>query len=258
MKLATILTVLTLCSAAHAGGEGAANELFGMSTAPAPPVTEADFLSSFEQFNNQWFVFSLTLGLLLSVVCSFIMAMHPTRTGRIDPIGDIENRKTLVLLGMVGAVVAELVRVQPVLAFVVFGIGGLIRFRTVLSDPRLTAKAVFVVVVGLACGTQAYAMAVFVTIFGWMLCAWLGRRMGARFKLRVPSGIDPHDVMPAALEFLRRNHWRVASSSVVAEKRQILILAEISSNVDMSGVIRSMQACLPRAAGLIEVTVTTE
>src|SRR5205807_5733181 len=79
-----------------------------------------------------------------------------------NPLSDLEERKALILLGMVGAVVAELSGTSQTLAFVIFGIGALLRFRTLLDNPKLTGKAITVVVVGLACGMGSWAMAVFV------------------------------------------------------------------------------------------------
>ena len=93
------------------------------------------------------------------------MQSHGTRVARhfADPLADLEERKALILLGVVGAVVAELSGTSQTLAFVIFGIGALLRFRTVLDNPKLTGKAIMVVVVGLACGMGSWAMAVFVT-----------------------------------------------------------------------------------------------
>ena len=47
---------------------------------------------------------------------------------------------------MVGAIVAELSGSSQTLAFVIFGIGALLRFRTVLDNPKVTGKAITVVV----------------------------------------------------------------------------------------------------------------
>ena len=55
--------------------------------------------------------------------------------------------------------------ISQTLAFVIFGIGALLRFRTLLDNPKLTGKAIMVVIVGLACGMGSWAMAVFVTGF---------------------------------------------------------------------------------------------
>ena len=90
---------------------------------------------------------------------------------------------------MVGAIVAELSGASPTLAFVIFGIGSLVRFRTALDDPKLTGKAIMVVIIGLACGMNEWAMAAFVTALTWTLIYWLDSHVSARFKIRVTGKI---------------------------------------------------------------------
>jgi len=106
---------------------------------------------SLEQFQHPEFMLRLFLNLLLAVSCAWVIAWHP-RSSRRASLSNLEQRKTLLLLGMVGAIVAELVATSQTLAFVIFGIGALMRFRTLLDDPKLTVKAITVVVIGLACG----------------------------------------------------------------------------------------------------------
>jgi hypothetical protein len=146
--------------------------------------------SSFEQLFHFWFILRLVIGLVLSVALSLVIAMHPRRSTRLDPLSDLEERKTLVLLGVVGAVVAELVSVDSTMALVVFGIGGLIRFRTVLRNPKVTGKAILVVLLGLACGLGQFATAIFVTAFAWGLIMWLESHLSAYVKVRVGDKID--------------------------------------------------------------------
>jgi hypothetical protein len=112
------------------------------------------------------------------------VAWHP-RSTRLASLSDLEERKTLILLGMVGAVVAELSGTSQTLAFVIFGIGALLRFRTVLDNPKLTVKAIIVVVVGLACGMGSWVMAVFVTVFSWVLIFMLESRLACRIRIRL-------------------------------------------------------------------------
>jgi hypothetical protein len=99
---------------------------------------------SLEQFLHPEFMLRLFLSLTLAIACSWIVAWHP-RSTRLASLSDLEERKTLILLGMVGAVVAELSGTSQTLAFVIFGIGALLRFRTVLDNPKLTVKAIIVV-----------------------------------------------------------------------------------------------------------------
>ena len=112
---------------------------------------------SIEQFGHPDFIFRLFLSLMLAVGCAWVIAWHPRRASLADPLADLEERKALILLGVVGAVIAELTGTSQTLAFVIFGIGALLRFRTVLDNPKLTGKAITVVVVGLACGMGSWA-----------------------------------------------------------------------------------------------------
>ena len=123
---------------------------------------------SLQQFAHPEFMLRLFLSLSLAVGCAWLIAWHPRRSSLLNPLADLEERKALILLGMVGAIIAELSGSSQTLAFVIFGIGALLRFRTALDNPKLTGKAITVVVVGLACGMGSWAMAVFVTAFSWL------------------------------------------------------------------------------------------
>src|SRR6185312_10903226 len=101
---------------------------------------------SVEQFGHPEFILRLFLSLSLAVGCAYAIAWHPRRASLADPLADLEERKALILLGVVGAVVAELSGTSQTLAFVIFGIGALLRFRTLLDNPKLTGKAIMVVV----------------------------------------------------------------------------------------------------------------
>ena len=114
---------------------------------------------SLEQFAHPEFLLRLFLSFTLAVACAWLVAWHPRRSSRLDSLSDLEERKTLVILGMVGAIVAELSGTNQTLAFVIFGIGALLRFRTVMDNPKLTGKAITVVVIGLACGMGSWTMA---------------------------------------------------------------------------------------------------
>src|SRR4029077_17318715 len=103
---------------------------------------------------------------------------------------DFEERKALILLGVVGAVVAELSGASQTLAFVIFGIGALLRFRTLLDNPKLTGKAIMVVVVGLACGMGSWTMAVFVPGFTWLLMYLLDSHSSCRVRIRLDQAED--------------------------------------------------------------------
>src|SRR6478735_8954680 len=187
---------------------------------------------SVEQFAHPTFILRLFLSLSLAVACAFAIAWHPRRASLRDPLADFEERKALVLLGVVGAVVAELSGTSQTLAFVIFGIGALLRFRTVLDNPKLTGKAIMVVVVGLACGMGSWAMAVFVTAFAWVLVYWLDSHSSCRVRIRLEDDVDPQPIFGTVQSLLVSHKCRLQSSALYEDKGQMVFLLYIPSGVD--------------------------
>src|SRR6266481_1820763 len=187
---------------------------------------------SVEQFGHPDFIFRLFLSLVLAVGCAFAIAWHPRRASLRDPLSDFEERKALILLGVVGAVVAELSGTSQTLAFVIFGIGALLRFRTLLDNPKLTGKAIMVVVVGLACGMGSWAMAAFVTAFSWILVYWLDSHSSCRVRIRLDDTEDPKPVFGMVQSLLVSHKCRLQSSALYEDKGQMVFLLYIPSGVD--------------------------
>src|SRR5436309_8276593 len=187
---------------------------------------------SVEQFGHPEFILRLFLSLSLAVGCAYAIAWHPRRASLADPLADLEERKALILLGVVGAVVAELSGTSQTLAFVIFGIGALLRFRTLLDNPKLTGKAITVVVVGLACGMGSWAMAVFVTVFTWLLVFWLDSHSSCRVRIRLDDNVDPNPIFGMMQSLLVSHHCRLQSSALYEDKGQMVFLLYIPAGVD--------------------------
>src|SRR6266704_3012635 len=187
---------------------------------------------SVEQFGHPDFIFRLFLSLILAVGCAYAIAWHPRRASLRDPLGDFEERKALILLGVGGAVVAELSGTSQTLAFVIFGSGALLRFRTLLDNPKLTGKAIMVVVVGLACGMGAWAMAVFVTAFTWLLVFWLDSHSSCRVRIRLDDNVDPNPIFGMMQSLLVSHNCRLQSSALYEDKGQMVFLLYIPAKID--------------------------
>src|SRR5438874_10049105 len=184
------------------------------------------------QFGHPDFILRLLLSLVLAVGCAVAIAWHPRRASLRDPLRDFEERKALILLGVVGAVVAELSGTSQTLAFVIFGIGVLLRFRTLLDNPKLTGKAIMVVVVGLACGMGSWAMAVFVTAFSWVLVYWRDSHSSCRVRIRLDDGEDPKPVFCTVQSLLVSHKCRLQSSALYEDKGQMVFLLYLPTGVD--------------------------
>ncbi len=201
---------------------------------------------SVEQFSHPEFILRLLLSFTLAVACAWLVAWHPRRSTRIDALTDLEERKALVLLGLVGAIVAELSGSNQTLAFVIFGIGALLRFRTVLDNPKLTGKAITVVVIGLACGMGSWAMAVFVTIFSWVLIFWLDSHITCRLRVRLDEDVDPKPAFGVVQALLVARHCRLQSSALYKGKRQMVFLLHIPADLNLKQLESDLRAKLPK------------
>jgi hypothetical protein len=201
--------------------------------------------NSIAQFAHFNFILRLFLSLALAVACAWVIAWHPRRASLVDPLSDFEERKALIILGMVGAVVAELSSNNQTLAFVIFGIGALLRFRTALDNPKLTGKAITVVIVGLSCGLGSWAMAVFVTVFSWILVYWLDSHVSCRIKVKLDDESDLQAVFGNLQSYLVSSHCRLHSATLYEAKRQMAFVLQMPAGLDPKHLESDLRAKLP-------------
>ncbi|MFV8751735.1 hypothetical protein ACNOYE_14415 [Nannocystaceae bacterium ST9] len=137
------------------------------------------------------FLGELAMVLGLAIGLAALIAYHPTLRGRASTLEEIEQPKTFILYAMIGALIAIIVKVQPSMALVVFGIGGLMRFRTDVGLAKDTGRVILVTVVGLSCGLELYAVALLTTLLAWLLIFVLdGDLFAGRVERMVVQGLE--------------------------------------------------------------------
>jgi len=108
--------------------------------------------------------------LLLAVFLGAVIAFHPTTVRTVDTRAEAELPKVLIMYALVGAVVGEIVlEYGIVVGFVIFGLGGLMRFRTDAASTRDTGRLIIVTLIGLIAGLNLPHFAVMATAFAWVL-----------------------------------------------------------------------------------------
>jgi hypothetical protein len=111
-----------------------------------------------------------------------------------------------------------------VVGFVLFGIGGLIRFRTVLYSPSLTGHVIFVTLIGLSCGLDLPHVAVLATVFAFGLIYILNTRITYRINI----GALPADrVVEAAAAYrmvLEQNGCQIMSEKKNPDKAKVTFI----------------------------------
>jgi hypothetical protein len=108
--------------------------------------------------------------LVLATVLGSVIAFHPTVRHHIDTREEAELPKVYAMYALVGAVVGVIVlEYGIVVGFVVFGLGGLMRFRTDTTSARDTGRLILVTLIGLISGLNLPHFAVLATLFAWVL-----------------------------------------------------------------------------------------
>jgi hypothetical protein len=113
--------------------------------------------------------------LLAATASSALLAFHPVHRGRQVSLADIDLRKTLIIYGVVGALIAVVCSVSPSMAFVIFGIGGLMRFRTDVGASKDTGQAIMATLIGLCWGLGLELVGTLATLYFWIMIFVLER-----------------------------------------------------------------------------------
>ena len=209
-----------------------------------------------EAFGNIEFVREVLVALVISTVLGAIIAYHPRTFGKASTLEELDQPKILIMYGMVGSVVAEVVRAYPQMAFVIFGIGGLLRFRTDVGHARDTGRVILVTVVGLACGLKIYVVAVLATLFGWLLIYLLEATVVHRLTVK---GLDESLLAKAAdahEESLRRSGCRVMSEKKNFPKKQVSFVFRAPGKLDRDQIEERLKEIPASLQGAVDWETT--
>lgn len=124
------------------------------------------------------------LALAETAAMTALITYHPVTLTMRKTLSDYELPKTLFMYSLIGMSVGFLVVHHGYLiGFVVFGLGGLLRFRSdgEIGDDK--ARLILATLIGLAIGLDLPVMGLILSISGWLIIYVLGRR--AYFALEV-------------------------------------------------------------------------
>jgi hypothetical protein len=176
-------------------------------------------------FTDLDFLFSAFLNLILAATLGAVIGYHPRRIRTSDTLEEIEAPKVSIVYAVIGSLIGILVvKYGLVVGFVLFGIGGLIRFRSVMSSAQLTGQVIFVTLIGLTCGLDLPHVAVLATVFDFILTFILAARITYRVDVR---GLPPDRFAEAADAYravLAGSRYRVLSETKRPEKGAICFI----------------------------------
>jgi hypothetical protein len=154
----------------------------------------------------------------------------------------MDQPKIIITYTMVGALVGIVVSAVPEMALAIFGIGGLMRFRTELAAPRETGRVILATIIGIFCGLEFWVVVVFATIIAWLLILILDARVGYRMMVR---GLEPEVVGPAARAYrtiLEQNDIVVTQEKRNVNKKQVSYVFKAGRNFNREQLEETCQA----------------
>lgn len=121
-------------------------------------------------------VVDFLLSLSETVLMTSLLAFHPVNLGLRVRYNATELRKGMFIFALIGMLTGFLVVHHGYLiGFVIFGIGGLFRFRMESSSISDTGQLVIVALIGLAAGLDLPVMALIATVAAWIVVYAFGR-----------------------------------------------------------------------------------
>jgi hypothetical protein len=176
-------------------------------------------------FLDYQFLGKTLLTLFVAALLGAVIAFHPKHVEAADTLEEIEAPKVYILYAVIGAIIGILVvKYGLVVGFVLFGIGGLIRFRTVLRSANLTGRVIFVTLIGLTCGLDLPHIAVIATFFAFCLVYVLEAR--TTYRVDVQSLVPDNVAASAAAyrELFERHGCRVIAERKSPLKQRVTFL----------------------------------
>jgi len=179
-------------------------------------VTESEVRGEgWHGFTDIEFLVNAFLTLTLAMILGAIVAYHPKLRQAADTLQEIEAPKVYVTYSVIGAIIGIMVvKYGLVIGFVLFGIGGLIRFRTVLRSATLTGHVIYVTLIGLSCGLELPHVAVLATAFGVILIYVLEARITYCINVR---GIPAEYLSRATVAY--RSALESEKCTILSEKK---------------------------------------
>ena len=193
-------------------------------------------------FTDISFMVNALLTLTLAAVLGAVIAYHPKYVETADTLQEIEAPKVFITYSVIGALIGIMVvKYGLVVGFVLFGIGGLIRFRTVLRSPSLTGTVIFVTLIGLSCGLDLPHVAVLATVFGFVLIYILNAKLTYRVNVRAVTAGCIQTAAIAYRDVFESHGCKILFERKYPEKGRITFIFRTSGNVDREAIEKEFE-----------------
>ncbi len=244
--------------------EGELERIAGSAAAEGRPRPGPDdwrvITDSLGLFRHAPYVIDLVIGLVAAVAVALALTSAPRRAVRFDPVAASQQRMATVTCALIGCIAAELIQASEQfllgaeIALVLFGIGGLVRFRTVFDDARQTGVAIIATVLGLACGTSEYSLVAIALAVVYVVNWYLQRVAVVRVRVRGRKGTDLSQLQSQVTALLQRQDFQLMRVTPASREREVEFFARTASEFDVDALAGAVQGAVPGARVRISVS----
>ena len=145
-----------------------------------------------------------------------------------------------VLIAVAGGIMVGIIGDNVALAFALVGLGGFIRFRSGIKDPREAGVMFLMIGIGMACGTGRMPVALTATAFGLLLLPALdiaerNRRKLGRRRIRLSDVKDPRSLEPEVRKALEASS--VVHGSRIGLKKDEVVVDVFGDRIASAGQV---------------------
>jgi len=209
-------------------------------------------LDGWTGFANGWLLLDMVIVLLLALALGALIAYHPSTRRRLSTLEHFEQPKTLLMYAVVAAVVALIVEVQPAMAFVIFGIGGLLRFRTEVGESKDTGRVILVTVLGLCCGLKIFIVAVPATVIGWLLIFALEQQTAGIIRVSGVGEAAMHEATRAYRALIAGAGCTIIGEQTKFIKREFTFVVKAPPTLDRQRLQAEFDSLSPAVRGVVD------
>jgi hypothetical protein len=182
------------------------------------------------------------LGLVETFILAAAIAYHPTSLSARRTREDFEAPRILFVYALIGMVIGFLIMHHGYLiGFVVFGVGGLLRFKTDTNSSADTTRLILVTLIGLCVGLDLPIVGAVTTISAWVILYLLGRRTHYALEVRFQAKKAPENCVETLGERLAARGFRLVSVTKSRFKRAADYVLSAPVGLGRDALMREME-----------------
>jgi len=183
------------------------------------------------------------LALIEASLMTAALAYHPVIVATRRSRADFEAPRALFIYALIGMVVGFLIMHHGYLiGFVLFGLGGLLRFRTDTSTSD-TTRMILITLIGLCVGLDLPVVAFITTASAWVIVYAFGGPVNYGLEVRFSTKKSTtSDAMLALRDRLKERGYQTVSMSKTKYKPIVQYVVSADRGLRRSGLEREMAA----------------